>query len=394
MQVRRIVIVGASLAGLRAAEGLRRAGFDGELVLVGEETHQPYDRPPLSKAFMRGLPDGTSLELRQSDALAAEWMLGRRAVHLDRQGKRIELSDGSRVPYDGLVIATGSAARTLPEIPTGAAGVHLLRTLDDAVALRRELSGSPRLAVVGGGFIGSELASTCRDLGLDTTVITPLPLLAGPLGPLAEAATARARDHGVHVIEAAVVGADVGDRISGVRLDNGVTVAADVVVVAVGAVAQTGWLQGSGVQLSNGVVCDDTLAVLGLPDAVAAGDVVRWPHPAAGGALLRIEHWTNAAEQATAAAKRLLLGPGAAFAPVPSFWSDQFGIRIQGVGLTALADEAIVVDGDPAGDSFVAEYRSAGRLVGAVVGGAAGSVTALLPYRRELSRLLRAAATS
>src|SRR5690348_16168447 len=194
--MRQIVVVGASLAGLRAAEELRRAGFAGELIIIGEEPHQPYDRPPLSKAFMASRVEREKLALRQSSRLAAQWMLGRRAVQVDDDTKTLRLDDGSILPYDGLVIATGSIPRQLASVPISTPGVHMLRTVDDALSLRSELPHSSNIAIVGGGFIGSELASTCRELGLAVTIVTPLPLLATALGPLADAATTRARNHG------------------------------------------------------------------------------------------------------------------------------------------------------------------------------------------------------
>lgn len=381
--MRDVVVVGASLAGLRAAEALRRAGFDGRLRLIGEEVHAPYDRPPLSKTFLLGDATPDSIRLRQSADLDAEWLLGCRADRLNGEGRSLLLADGSTVTYDGLVIATGSTPRLLPGLPAAAPGLHVLRTLDDAAALRAELAGSPRVVIVGGGFIGSELASTCRSLGLDVTVVTPIPLLVTALGPLSVAASTRARDHGVRIVELGVTGVEVSERVTGVRLSDDNVLPADVVVIAVGAVPAADWLEGSGATVRDGVVCDETLAVEGLSGAVAAGDVAQWPHPALAGKLLRLEHWTNATDQATAAARRLLDNAAPAYAPVPSFWSDQFGVRLQGVGLPPLADDVVTVDGDPAGDNFLAEYRLEGRLVGAV---GAGSPKALVPYRRELAQ--------
>lgn len=377
-----IVIVGASLAGLRAAETLRRQGFDGRLTLIGDELYAPYDRPPLSKGFTGGTVKPEGIVLRQSPGLDARWLLGRRAAGLDAERHEVRLEGGETVGYDGLVVATGATPRRLPGMPDHAPGLHVLRTLDDAVALRAELRPGARVLIVGAGFIGAELASTCRDLGLEVTVVTPLPMMVTALGRLSESAAKRARRHGVRLVEGvAVSGVEVDERVRGVRLESGESVEADVVVVAVGVVPCTEWLAGSGAELGDGVICDETLAVRGVNDAVAAGDVARWPHPALEGGLLRLEHWTNAAEQAAAAATRLLKGPGRRCAPVPSFWSDQFGVRLQGVGLPGLADEVVLVDGDASGDRFVAEFRRDGELVGAVC---AGSVKALLPYRRQL----------
>ncbi|MGY1812278.1 NAD(P)/FAD-dependent oxidoreductase [Blastococcus sp. SYSU D00820] len=378
----RIIVVGASLAGLKAAETLRREGFAGEVVVIGDEVHAPYDRPPLSKDFLASTAAVEDVALRQAPELDVTWQLGRRAVALDGAARRLVLEDGGEVRYDGLVVATGAAARSLPTVPP-IAGVTALRTLDDALALRELLATATRVGVIGTGFIGTEIASTCRSLGLDVTLLGALPVLHRPLGPLSPAAAERIRAHGVRVREGvSVAGLDGDDRVRGIRLDDGTTEAADVVVVAVGAAPVTDWLTGSGAVLEDGVVCDASLAVEGLDGVVAAGDVARWPHPALGGGLLRIEHWTNATEQGAAAARRLLHGPDVpAFVPVPSFWTDQFGTRIQGVGLPTLGDQVDVVDGDPASDRFVAEYRRDGIVVGAI---AAGSPRALFPYRARL----------
>ncbi|MBF8184314.1 FAD-dependent oxidoreductase [Nonomuraea sp. K274] len=379
-----VVVVGASLAGLRTVEALRREGYAGRIDVIGAETHLPYDRPPLSKGVLTGTAEPAAVALRQQPGLAADWHLGERAVALDAAGREVVLASGRRVPYDGLVVATGATARRIPSIPHHLDGVLTLRTLDDAVALRSALAGRPSVVILGGGFIGTEVASSCRTLGLDVTLVTPDPVLARALGPLSAGAAARAADHGVRILHPATV-EEVrgGRRVAEVVLADGRVLPADVLVVAVGAAPETGWLRGSGARLDDGVVCDAGLGVAGLPGVVAAGDVVRWPHPMLGGELLRLEHWTNAAEQAATAARRLLHGPAAApCSPIPSFWSDQFGIRLQGVGLPALADETRLVEGDPASGRFVAEYRRAGALVGAVTGGTA---RALLPYRRLLT---------
>jgi 3-phenylpropionate/trans-cinnamate dioxygenase ferredoxin reductase subunit len=378
-----VVVVGASLAGLRAIEALRREGYDGQIVAVGEEPHPPYDRPPLSKGILTGT-DAVATALRSQPALDIEWRLGERAVALDTADRQVRLAGGERIPYDGLVITTGAIPRSIPGIPVGLRGVITLRTLDDALALRRALAGDPSVVIIGGGFIGTEVASSCRTLGLDVTVVTTEPLLARALGPLSAAAATRAADHGVTVLQPASVAEVRGHRrVEEVVLHDGRTLRADVLVVAVGATPATGWLRDSGIPLDDGVVCDAGLGVAGHPGIVAAGDVARWPHPALGGVLLRLEHWTNAAEQAAAAARRLLHGDAAgAHAPVPSFWSDQFGVRLQGVGLPTLADEVRVIEGDPAGDRFVAEFLRAGEVVAATT---AGAPRALLGYRRRFA---------
>lgn len=384
MPLSRIVVVGASLAGLRAAEALRRLGHDGRLTLVGDEPHEPYDRPPLSKGVLTGATFPEETTLRQHGDLDAEWVLGGRVVRLDPADRLVHLAGGRSLPYDGLVAATGASARRLPGVPEDLPGVHLLRTVDDAVALRDALAARPRVVVIGGGFIGMEVASRCRDLGLEVTVVSPDPILGRALGGLSGSAGARAVEHGVRLRCPAGVDGVVGaGRVEAVVLADGERLPADLVLVAIGAGPETGWTQGLGLDTAAGLACDERLAVLGLDDVVAAGDVVRWPHPGLGPGPVRLEHWSNAGEQAAAAAKRLLHGPGVEpHAAVPSFWSDQFGVRLQGVGLPLPTDEVTVVEGDPAGSRFVAEYRRSGRVVAAVV---AGAPRALVPYRRQLA---------
>jgi 3-phenylpropionate/trans-cinnamate dioxygenase ferredoxin reductase subunit len=379
--MRRIVIVGASLGGLRAGEALRRSGFGGELVLVGDEPYQPYDRPPLSKALLSG--DWNPSWLRQVKTLAPTWRLGVGATRLSPTTCTVHLGDGAALEYDGLVIATGLRARELPGARSDGRRIHLLRSLRDAFRLRETLSAADSLVIVGGGFIGTEVASTARAHGLAVTMISSTPLLERGLGPLATTASDRARRAGVTVLDdQQVAGVIPTDFSVAVELVGTQRVEADVLVVAVGAVPNVEWLGDSGLELDDGLWCDASLAAVGYSNIVGVGDVVNWPHPAAGGARVRLEHWTNAVEQAQSAARRLLTGESLPFAPVPSFWTDQFGIRLQGVGLTALADSVEVVGGDPLSDTFSAEYRLRGRLVGAV---AAGSAAALLPYRRELA---------
>lgn len=382
--MRRIVIVGASLAGLRSAEALRRGGHDTSLTIIGDEAHEPYDRPPLSKGVLTGSVEPAGTALRQHGALDAEWILGDAAVRLDPSARELHLRSRRVVPYDGLVVATGARARELPGVASALPGVHLLRTLEDAVRLRAALQARPRVVVIGGGFIGLEVASQCRLLDLDVTVISPDPILGRALGSLAWSAEARARDHGVQLRCPRGVDAVLGGgRVERVVLDDGEQLEADVVLVAIGAVPETRWLQGLGLDVQAGLICDSRLTVSGLDGVVAAGDVARWPHPALGGSLMRLEHWSNAGEQAVAAAERLLRGAQVPeHGPVPSFWSDQFGVRLQGVGMPHLADQVQVVDGVAEGDRFIAEYRRAGQLVAALT---VGAPKALLPYRVELS---------
>jgi NADPH-dependent 2,4-dienoyl-CoA reductase/sulfur reductase-like enzyme len=364
-----VAVVGASLAGLRAVETLRRDGFDGRLVVVGAEPHLPYDRPPLSKQLLAGEvgPDEVVLRRAPYDDLAVELRLGTRAVGLDLRDRAVELDDGDRVAFDGVVLATGSVPRVLPGTPD-LDGIHVLRTLDDALAIRAQLDAGPRVVVVGAGFIGSEVAATCRLRGLDVTVLEALeaPLVRG-LGPVLGAVCGELhRDHGVDLrLGVGVAGFEGRDRVERVLLDDGRAVDADLVVVGVGVAPATDWLEGSGLTLDNGVVCDATL--LAAPGVVAAGDITRWPNPLFGGDLMRLEHWTNASEQGVAAARRLFDGDRVvpeAFAPVPFVWSDQYDRKIQTAGHFRGDDEMAVVHGTLEERRFVAIFGRAGRLVG------------------------------
>ncbi len=365
----RIVIVGASLAGLRAAEALRAGGYDGAVVLVGAEHRLPYDRPPLSKQVLAGDWEPERTQLRDDyDDLNLDLRLGRRAVALDPDARVVTLDDGARLDYDGLVIATGAIPRTLPDTPP-LAGIHTLRTLDDALAIRDEATRARRLVVVGAGFIGSEVAATCTRRGLAVTVLeaADVPLVRG-LGPVLGATLAALhRDHGVDLRTGTGVAALEGTaRVERVRLADGNAVEADLVVVGVGVSPAVDWLEGSGLTLDDGVVCDATCVA--APGVVVAGDVCRWPNLLFDGELMRLEHWTNAADQGAAAARRLLVRDEDAepYAPVPYVWSDQYDTKIQVLGHVRGDDEIRVVHGSLAERRFVAVVGREGRLVGAV----------------------------
>jgi NADPH-dependent 2,4-dienoyl-CoA reductase/sulfur reductase-like enzyme len=369
--LRTVVVVGASLAGLRATEALRREGYDGRILLIGAEPHLPYDRPPLSKQLLAGEWEPQELALRRApyDELEIELRLGVRATGLDAAGRTLTLDTGEEVAFDGALLATGATPRTLPNTPD-LDGIFVLRTVDDALDLRTRLADGPRVVVVGAGFIGSEVAATCRGRGLEVTVLEalPAPLVRGLGETLGMVCGELHRDHGVDLRLGVGVAAIEGDgRVERVRLDDGSTVAADVVVVGVGVVPATGWLEGSGLTLDNGVVCDETL--LAAPGIVAAGDVARWPNPMFDGELMRLEHWTNAAEQGVAAARRLLVpadGVPEPYAPVPFVWSDQYDRKIQTVGHFRGDDEMEVVHGSLEERRFVAVFGRNGRLVGAL----------------------------
>jgi NADPH-dependent 2,4-dienoyl-CoA reductase/sulfur reductase-like enzyme len=365
-----VAVVGASLAGLSAARSLRKQGYDGRLVVIGDELHRPYDRPPLSKEFLSGVLGESDLALEtDGEDLRAEWLLGTRAVGLDARERTVRLADGGSVRADGIVIATGAAARQLPG-SEGLAGVHVLRTLDDARALRDELAGGGRLVVIGGGFIGAEVASTASALGLDVTVVEAAPTpLAGPLGEeMGRIVSALHTDHGVRLLcGVGVKGLSGETRVDAVLLEDGRTIHADIVVVGVGARPCVEWLEGSGIALDNGVTCgaDGRTSLAGV---VAVGDCASWYDPRAGHHR-RVEHWTGAQERPAAAVATLLAG-GAVEPGVPRppyFWSDQYGVKIQFAGHAAGADSVTIEQGAADDRDVLAVYRRAGHPV-AVLG--------------------------
>ncbi len=369
--LRTVVVVGASLAGLRACEALRTDGYAGRITLIGAERHLPYDRPPLSKKVLAGEWEPDRITLRPAgelEALGVDARFGVTAASLDLDDRAVTLADGTVVPFDGLVIATGSATRRLPgqdAVPI----VHELRTLDDSLALRARLAEGTRVVVIGAGFIGLEVAATAHGRGCAVTVLegAPAPLIRGLGAEMGEAATAVHAEQGIDIRCDVTVAGLLAD---GVRLGDGSTVPADVIVVGIGVAPVTGWLEGSGLTLRDGVVCDETLAA-GPPGVYAAGDVARWPN-ALFGEEMRVEHWTNAAEQGAAAARNLLAtaagGPATAYAPVPFFWSDQARHRIQFLGRSATDDGDVVevLVGTTAEHRFLALYGRRGRLWGAL----------------------------
>ncbi|MFG2028749.1 NAD(P)/FAD-dependent oxidoreductase [Streptomyces sp. NPDC048825] len=363
--MKRIVVVGASAAGLAAAETLRREGYDGTLTLIGDEPHPPYDRPPLSKQILSGEWTAGRLPLRPEDDLGAlrlDLRLGLAATGLDVADRTVGLADGSRVPYDGLIVATGVRPRRLP-----GEGAHVLRTLDDALALRDRLKPGSRLVVVGAGFLGAEAAAVARRLGAEVTLLEPAPVpLAHAVGTEIGQLLSRAHlDRGVG-LRTGVTVTEVTEE--GVRLADGEVVEADEILVAIGSQPNTEWLADSGLGVGDGVICDKYCeAARGV---YAAGDVARWYNPLFGTSM-RIEHRTNAAEQGMAAARNLLAAPQARkpFAPVPYFWSDQYDMKIQAYGYLRGHDEVTIVDGELAERRFIAAYRTGEKLTGALAVG-------------------------
>ncbi|WP_238012231.1 FAD-dependent oxidoreductase [Dactylosporangium sp. AC04546] len=410
----RIVVVGASLAGLRAAEALREEGFHGSLTMIDNESYEPYDRPPLSKQALSGRvpPDGTALPHRAD--LDARWRLGVQAIGLELADRRVHLSDGSAVPFDRLLIATGVRARPWPD-PTEAAleGMFVLRTRDDALRLQRRLMALPsafgppmvnagpapdasahirgerasaiggerpgRVLVVGAGFTGSEVASTCRQLGLDVTVAEAGPTpLAGALGGVIGAVAAEIQmEHGVDLRCGTTVLAIEGDaegRVHRAHFSDGTSQTVDVVVAALGGIRNVEWLRDSGLAVGPwGVACDAgcrAFDVNGLvtDDIFVAGDVARAPNAMFGYQFLALEHWANAVAQAEVAAHNMVSDESDRWPHLhmPQFWSLQFGNNIKSVGVPTFADQVVITQGSVADRRFAAAYGYKGRLTGAV----------------------------
>ena len=379
----RVVIVGASLAGLNAAESLRTEGFQGTITLIGDERESPYDRPPLSKQLLTGDWDVDRLPLRSAaefDALQLEFLNGRTAQALDVAGQQVLLDGDERVDFDGLIIATGARALRLP-FGQQLNGVHVLRTQVDALRIRDELQPGARVAVIGAGFIGSEVASSARTRGLDVTMIEALSApMIGPLGEeLAGWAAELHAGAGVDLRMNAMVSDLIDHRqVEAVELEDGTKIEADTVVVGIGVRPNVEWLADSGLTTGDGVICDQYCRA--APGIYAAGDVARWPNGLFGPfayaepqRTMRIEHWTNAVEQGMTAARNLLLeSRGAAlepFSPVPYFWSDQHGLSIMASGITAPRDNFQLVHGTLESNRFAAIYGLRGYLSGVVAVG-------------------------
>ncbi|MFI7696613.1 NAD(P)/FAD-dependent oxidoreductase [Nonomuraea sp. NPDC049655] len=402
--MRSAVIVGASLAGLRAAETLRAEGFTGELTLIGDEPYEPYDRPPLSKQVLAGRASPAHTALVAARDLRARWLLGEPATGLDLRTRQVRLAGGREIGFDRVLIATGTRARPWPE-PAEAAltGVFTLRGRDDAASLRAALAAGPsRVLVIGGGFTGSEIASVCREMGLAVTVAErgPAPL-AGALGAAAGSVAARLhREHGVDLRVNTTVMALEGDaegRLRAAHLSDGDVLPVEVAVVALGAVRNTEWLDGAGLAAdARGVVCDaacrafDADAIV-TSDVFVAGDVARWPHPHYDGLLLAVEHWDNAVRQAATAAHNMVADRPRPHRGLPAFWSYQFGVSIKSVGLPTIADEVVVTQGSVAERRFVACFGRQGRCVAAVAVDAprslpayAGLIEAAAPFPPDL----------
>ncbi|HEY3773307.1 MAG TPA: FAD-dependent oxidoreductase [Solirubrobacteraceae bacterium] len=377
----RIVIAGAGLAGLRAAQAARAAGHEGEIVLIGDEPHPPYTRPPLSKELLKGEQTAEGCAFPGLDKLDAELRLSTAISAVDADAHTVTLGDGGSLDYGRLILATGVRARALPHLTGG----HTLRDLADAVRLGDALAHTRRLAIVGAGFIGCEVAASARHRGIDVALIdlAPQPLL--PLGPELGARCAQLhRDRGVDLhLGVGIDGIDDG----GVQLDDGTKISADLVLIAVGAQPNTEFLAGSPIELApdGGVVCDATLTSVSDPDVLAAGDIASWPHAGAGGERVRVEHWTTAAEHGRLAGANATKAPAERVPHVapPYFWSDQYELKIQSVGFPARAALIEIVEEDGESGRLIAEALGEdGELVGAV---AFNNARRLAEYRRRLA---------
>jgi 3-phenylpropionate/trans-cinnamate dioxygenase ferredoxin reductase subunit len=392
----RVLIIGASLAGLRSAEAVLAALPDAQVTLVGEEPHAPYNRPPLSKEALVGLVSGgaegekLTFRHRLGDG-AVDWRLGVRAVFVDAAARKVGLSTGESLGYDWLIAASGLRPRRL-DVPGGAAR-HVLRTLDDATRLAAALRPGARVLVVGAGFIGCEVAATAVKLGLSVTVIEPQaqPMLAA-LGP--EVAAAMAGFHRAQGVDLGCGLTVTGAEHGALLLSDGSRIAGDVIVEAVGSVPNVDWLADAGLDLSNGVLCDATLTATGSDRILAVGDVARFPNALFDASPRRVEHWSipgltarRAAE--TIAARVAGAEPPARFAPLPSFWSDQHGLRLQSFGAPGLGDAVQVLEGslaDLGRAPCLIEYRRVGQPVGIL--GLNAAPAALAQHRVRLDRSL------
>jgi NADPH-dependent 2,4-dienoyl-CoA reductase/sulfur reductase-like enzyme len=392
-----VTIIGTSLAGLRAAEGARQAGFTGVITMVGAETHMPYDRPPLSKQLIKGDWESDRVALRKPEVLEAldlTWRLGSAAVAYDPASAQVSLDDGTTLSVAALIIATGGVVRELPaemtaDLTSQGPLVTALRTLDDALAIREILSRpDQRVVVIGAGFIGLEVAATARTKGHQVTVLegAPAPLIRGLGAQMGAAIADLHRGQGTEV-HCGVTVDEISD--AGVHCSLGV-IPADLVVVGIGVRPATDWLEGSGLIIDDGIVCDAHLRVTGPVGAdhlvYAAGDVARWHHQGLN-QVIRVEHWTNAAEQGALAATNLLAAATGAeqvpYTAVPFFWSDQPPYRIQYLGRSGPEDQIAITEGSVEEGKWLAVYQRDGVITAAL---GINNPKAVMPYRNLIGQ--------
>ncbi len=368
-----IVIVGGGLAAARSAEQLRKSGYTGPITLISDETHLPYDRPPLSKDVLHADLDDVALkpaEFYAENDITVR--LGNAARSLDTAARTVTLADGSVVGYDELIIATGLVPKRIPSFPD-LDGIRVLRNFDEALALRAHAASARRAVIIGAGFIGCEVAASLRKLGVDVVLVEPQPApLASVLGEqVGNLVTRLHRAEGVDVrtgVGVAEVRGD-GGRVSAVVLSDGSELAADLVVVGIGSRPATEWLDGSGVEVDNGVVCDEA-GRTSAPGVWALGDVASWRD--ATGHQARVEHWSNVAEQARVIVPAILGQEPPSVVVVPYFWSDQYDVKIQCLGEPEATDIVHIVEDD--GRKFLAFYERDGVVAGVVGGGMPGKV--------------------
>ena len=376
-----VVIVGGSLAGLRSAEGLRKAGYSGPIKVIGNEPYLPYNRPPLSKDLLSGTGEIDEIYFPIKESVAdIEWVLGQAATSLDTKEQKVTDLSGAIHPYSALVIATGLRPKPLPVDANGISGVHVLRTFDDAVALRKQLVPGVKVLILGAGFIGCEVAATAIKAGCQVRVVarTHEPMQEALGKTLGKEVKRRHELKGVEFVKGASVFGLIGDgHVERVILDSGVIYDADLVVVAIGSLPNTEWLEGSGIDISNGVLVDSGLRALSSDGAVfenvfAVGDVARYVNPLFDQVPRRVEHWnlpTETGKRAGLILGKSLIGESVAevlaepFAPLPSFWSDQYEMNILAFGMTYLADRSELVAGELSGEC-VFEYFRDDKLVG------------------------------
>ena len=363
------LIVGASLAGAKAAEALREAGFDGRVVLVGDEEERPYERPPLSKGYLIGKDERATIYVHAEEWYAehdVELRLGTRAAALDRVAHEVELSGGERVGYDKVLLATGSSPRRLQAPGADLDGVHYLRRSGDSDALREAFAGGGRLVVVGAGWIGLEVAAAARGYGVEVTIVEPQPSpLHSVLGP--EVGKLFGRLHRAHGVDlrtgTGVEGFEgSGGRVTGVLTSGGTVVPADKVVVGVGIVPNTGLAEAAGLAVEHGGIAVDALLRTADPAVYAAGDVATALNPLYD-TRIRVEHWANASNQGKAAGLSMA-GQGEPYAKLPYFFTDQYdlGMEYHGwVGPDGYDD--VVLRGDPASGEWLAFWLSGGRVL-------------------------------
>ncbi|MFD1935670.1 FAD-dependent oxidoreductase [Nonomuraea mangrovi] len=376
-----IVIVGASLAGGRAAGVLRRDGFKGTVTLIGDEPYPPYDRPPLSKQVLAGKVDAEHTMLPQLRDIDVEWLAGTPATGLDIGAKQVRLADGRQIDFDKVLIATGARARPWPKKEEAALdGVYVLRTLDEADRMRERLAaGVGRVLIIGAGFTGSEVASVCRSLGLEVTVVEagPAPLVGAFGKVIGDIAADMQREAGVDLrceVTVTALEGDADGRLVGARLSDGSRVEADMAVVALGALRNVEWLEGSGLAAGPWGVATDAgcraVDINGLvtDDIFVAGDVARFPHPVYHYQFMALEHWGNAVAQAEIAAHNMLSDQAHRWPhlSLPVFWSNQFNTNIKSVGVPSVADEVVIAQGSVENRRFVAVYGYRGRITAAV----------------------------